>query len=68
MALIELATSTNFNCERLVICLDRSLEPEERNSLMRDLGWVGFTAVTLHEWADGKDVVSPRWMFLAMEL
>lgn len=68
MALIELADSPLMNCCRLVICLDRTLAPEELNSLVRDLGWVGFTAVTLKEWAAGKDVISPRWLFLAMDI
>ncbi|KAL7270295.1 Oligosaccharide translocation protein rft1 [Rhizina undulata] len=47
IALIELATEC-FNCDTLVICLDR--KTEGLHSLIRDLGWVGFELVTLSRW------------------
>lgn len=34
---------------------------------MRDLGWVGFEAVTLAEWTESDAIVSDRWMFLSMD-
>ncbi len=69
MAIIELASSQHFDCSSLVFCLDRLLAPPQIKSLVRDLGWVGFNPVTLNEWLGGsRDIASPRWLFLAMEL
>jgi oligosaccharide translocation protein RFT1 len=47
MALIELASEC-FACDRLIICLERNAEGLQ--SLVRDLGWVGFELVTLSRW------------------
>ena len=67
MALIELA-STTFECEDLVICLDRDMEINDAQALMKSLRWVGFDLVTLDNWARERDVTSEKWLFLGMEL
>lgn len=70
MALLELASASDFTCERLVACLDRDAESkDELEDLTRDLGWVGFEPVTLEAWSPGMvEVTSPRWLLLAMEV
>jgi oligosaccharide translocation protein RFT1 len=78
VALIELATDC-YNCDRLVICLDRNTSA--LHNLIRDLGWVGFELVTLAHWInDGRNPrtgkegssnisdTSETWLFVGMEL
>lgn len=67
MALIELA-GTAFECEDLVICLDRNMEINDAQALMKSLRWVGFELITLDKWAKERDVTSQEWLFLGMEL
>jgi hypothetical protein len=66
-ALLELCSISDFDCSRLVACLDRQSGAEETNALMRDLGWVGFEPLTLAEWTNTDDIISNRWVFLGME-
>ena len=66
MALIELASSSTLQCDQLVVCLDRSMDPANMSALVRDLGWVGFELTTLAPWT-GADVTSKKWLMLAME-
>ncbi len=68
MALIELGSDSPLDCCRLVACLDRTTPPAEFKGLMRDLGWVGFSLITLEHWAKACDVTSDRWVFLGMEI
>ena len=68
MALIELASSPHFGCSSLIVCVDRGLSPSQTQSLVRDLGWVGFSAITLKDWSNGMEMVSPRWLFLTLEV
>jgi predicted transcriptional regulator len=78
VALIELATDC-YNCDRLVICLDRNTNALPH--LIRDLGWVGFELITLSHWInDGRNPrtgkegstsisdTSETWLFVGMEL
>jgi hypothetical protein len=67
MALLELCNIAEVECSKLVVCLDRTLEADDGKGLMRDLGWVGFEAITLDEWVNDPLVVSDRWMLLSME-
>jgi hypothetical protein len=67
MALLELCSISDFDCTRLVVCLDRHSDSEDMKGLMRDLGWVGFEPLTLVEWSNSADIVSDRWVFLGME-
>lgn len=67
MALLELCEVPGFDCSRLVVCLDRQVESEDTKGLMRDLGWVGFEAVTLAKWTESEEILSAQWMFLSME-
>jgi hypothetical protein len=67
MALLELCSLSDFDCTRLVVCLDRHSDPENMKGLMRDLGWVGFEPLTLAEWTNSANIVSDRWVFLGME-
>lgn len=68
MALIELASSPHLGCSTLIVCVDRDLSPSQTQGLVRDLGWVGFTAITLKDWTNGTEIFSPRWLFLALEV
>ena len=63
MALLELCSSPDINCSELNLCLDRRFKPGDRTTLMRDLAWVGFEAITLDEWADHGEITSDRWIF-----
>jgi hypothetical protein len=67
MALIELA-ETVFAVSQVVICLDRSVQENERKSFMKSLRWVGFELITLDMWANDIDVTSDKWLFLGMEI
>jgi len=67
MALIELA-ETVFAVSQVVICLDRSVQENERKALMKSLRWVGFELITLDLWANDIDVTSDKWLFLGMEI
>jgi len=67
MALLELCNVADFDCSRLLVCLDRRLHPEDLKGLMRDLGWVGFEPVTLNDWTQDKEIVSDCWVFLNMD-
>jgi len=67
MALIELAGSP-LECSQVVICLDRSIEPEESKSLLKSLRWVGFELITLDMWVKRPGAASDKWLFLGMEL
>jgi len=67
MALIELASSP-FQCSQVVICLDLSIEPEQRRSLLKSLRWVGFELIALDMWAKQEAMTSDKWLFLGMEL
>ncbi|KAI9826191.1 MAG: hypothetical protein M1826_006706 [Phylliscum demangeonii] len=68
MSIIELASSPLFECSGLVLGLDRSLPQPEVQTLMRDLGWVGFSLVTLAAWTQGPAPLSSKWLFMAMDM
>jgi hypothetical protein len=68
MALLELCSLDELGCTELVICLDREMDPEDQRTLMKDLGWVGFSPTTLIDWARGGEIISSRWVFLAMDV
>jgi hypothetical protein len=67
MALIELSASP-LQCSQVVICLTQATEPEERQSLMKSLRWVGFELITLDMWAKQRTATSNKWFFLGMEI
>ena len=70
MAIIELA-SEKLQCAQVVVCLDRSVYDEDRQSLLKSLEWIGFELITLDMWmkpdAKGPDV-SDKWLLMGMEL
>jgi hypothetical protein len=68
MALLELCSLDELCCTELVICLDRDMEPADLKSLMKDLGWVGFTPTTLIDWVQDQEIISSKWVFLAMDI
>ncbi len=68
MALMELSSVSDFDCSRLVVCLDRDLEPATTKTLMRNLGWVGFELTTLASWVKRGPVVSSKWLFLGVDV
>ncbi|KAH8670843.1 ornithine decarboxylase antizyme-domain-containing protein [Xylariales sp. PMI_506] len=67
MALLELAESP-LDCSQVVICLDRSMPEDDARDLIRSFQWVGFKLTTLDQWAKGYDVISDKWLFMAMEV
>ncbi|KAH9875513.1 hypothetical protein J1614_004249 [Plenodomus biglobosus] len=67
MALLELCEVDHFSCDRLVVCIDRHAETTARNTLTKDLGWIGFSLTTLDEFADGDELLSDKWLFMDME-
>jgi len=70
MALIELASTPALPpCDQMVVCFDR--EEEETpvtKALLRDLGWIGFELSTLEDWAEGLELTSNKWLFVAMDV
>lgn len=70
MALFELASTSGFDCSQIVACLDRSTSPTELDSVIRNLGWVGFELTTLGGWAPdvSGDLISDRWLFMTAEV
>ena len=70
MAIIELASET-LQCAQVVVCLDRSVDDEYRQSLLKSLEWISFELITLDMWmkADAKGPeVSDKWLLMGMEL
>jgi len=67
VALIELAES-GLACSHMVVCVDRAIEEEDRAPLLKGLQWAGFSLTTLDFWTGGRDVTSPRWLFVGMEV
>lgn len=68
MALIELASAAPFECDSLVLCLDRDMHAKQMQRVTRDLGWVGFGLATLDSWGSSEKVLSARWLFLSMDV
>lgn len=68
MALMELATTTSFDCGHIVVCLDREMEGTEHACMLRALRWVGLEPMTLARWAGEAHVTSERWLLLGMEV
>lgn len=67
MALLELCGVDHFSCERLVVCIDRHAEQLARDSLVKDLGWIGFSLATLDDFSNGRELTSEKWLFMDME-
>lgn len=67
VALIELAESP-LACSQLVVCVDRSIEPDDAKTLTKGLRWAGFELATLDHWAGAVDVTSREWVFMGMEI
>ena len=67
VALIELADGP-LECSHMVICIDRTISPDERQGLMKGLQWAGFSLSTLDFWTGGVDVTSNQWLFMGMEM
>lgn len=68
MSLLELSSGDDFECSKLVVCVDRAAEGEDVKDLTRDLGWVGFELTTLDEWSNTPACISKKWLFLEMEV
>ncbi|KAH8726390.1 ornithine decarboxylase antizyme-domain-containing protein [Phaeosphaeriaceae sp. PMI808] len=67
MALLELCEVDSFSCDRLVVCMDRHADRIARDTLVKDLGWIGFSLTTLEEFTDTGDLTSDEWLFMDME-
>ncbi len=70
MALFELASTSGFDCSQIVACLDRSISSAELETVIRNLGWVGFELTTLADWIPdvSGDLISDRWLFVIAEV
>lgn len=67
MALLELCEVDYFSCDRLVVCIDRHSDQLARDTLTKDLGWIGFSLTTLNEFSQGEALISDKWLFMDME-
>ena len=67
MALLELCELDSFSCNRLVVCIDRHADQMARDTLVKDLGWIGFGLTTLDDFSDGGELTSDKWLFMDME-
>jgi hypothetical protein len=67
MALLELSEQTYFSCDRLVLCIDRHADQLARDTLTKDLGWIGFGLTTLDDFSEGTELTSEKWLFMDME-
>lgn len=67
MALLELCDVDYFSCSRLALCIDRQVETSTMDSLVKDLGWIGFKLSTLSDFTQQSNIVSDRWVFMTME-
>jgi hypothetical protein len=67
MALLELCEVNAFSCDRLVVCIDRRADPAARDTVVKDLGWIGFSLTTLDEFSDGAELTSDQWLFMDMD-
>jgi hypothetical protein len=71
MALLELCDVPYFSCARLVVCVDRHAGAAARDSIAKDLGWIGFGLTTLDDFVPDDDmhaeVTSQKWLFMEME-
>ncbi|KAJ4302492.1 hypothetical protein N0V88_002638 [Collariella sp. IMI 366227] len=67
VALIELAESP-LACSHMVICIERLIPEEDAKALTKGLQWAGFSLTTFDFWSGGFDVLSPRWLFMGMEV
>ncbi|KAK0800710.1 hypothetical protein LTR59_005615 [Friedmanniomyces endolithicus] len=68
MILLELASSDEFECSQLVICVDRFADEKDVKETTRDLGWVGFELAMLDAWAGRSNVTSDSWLFFGMDI
>ncbi|KAI9808727.1 MAG: hypothetical protein M1825_003879 [Sarcosagium campestre] len=68
VAILELACTSDLDCSRVVVCIDRELPDAQLTGLVRDLGWVGFELTTLSPWTGQDKVTSARWLLLEMEV
>lgn len=68
MNLLELSSGDDFGCSQLVVCLDRTADPDDVKDLTRDLGWVGFELATLDSWSNETACTSDRWLLLSMDV
>ena len=67
MALLELCEVDAFSCDRLVVCIDRQTEQAACDTLVKDLGWIGFSLATLDDFSEGAELTSDKWLFMDME-
>ena len=67
MAMLELAASTYLECSRLVVCLGRANDAAANQTLLRNLGWVGFELTTMEPWTGVRET-SDEWWVLGMIL
>jgi len=67
MSLLELASSAHFDCEQLIVSVDRTADDADVQDLTKSLGWVGFELTMLDDWA-AAGCISDRYIFLGMDV
>ena len=68
MALLELCEVPDFDCTRLIVCLDRHIDSRAMEALTKDLGWIGFQLATLNSFTHGDEITSDKWLFMDMDV
>jgi hypothetical protein len=68
MALLELCEVPDFDCTRLIVCLDRHIDSRAMEALTKDLGWIGFQLATLNGFTHGDEITSDKWLFMDMDV
>lgn len=68
VALLELASGEYFECEQLIICIDRTADKEHVEDTTRNLSWVGFELMMLDLWSGNTGSLSERWIFVGMDI
>jgi hypothetical protein len=67
MALLELCEVNSLSCDRLIVCIDRQADTTTRDTVVKDLGWIGFGLTTLDDFSDAGELTSDKWLFMDME-
>jgi hypothetical protein len=65
---MELSTSKEIDCPKLVLCLPRSIGGEALAAMSRELSWAGFELATLTELTGSPRATSAEWLFFEAEM
>ena len=66
VSLLELAEAEPAECTSLVLCIDRQMEALDKETLLKNLAWIGFEITTMAPWT-GLSEVSDCWLLLKID-